>query len=345
MRSILELGQLSPLMAKPRSLPLTLEGNSTYNYSFSTQLELISGSNSITVTATNINGQTGNDTVTVSANIQSYAIEAELTWNTNGTDLDSHLIAPCYAMWDSFGDCYYLNKNPDWDGSGGNSTGDPSLDQDVTTGYGPEYIVLVAPPFNGIYQYKVHYYNDNGLGNSTATVTIWVNDNLVFQGNKTMSNDEVWDCACISWPSGTVTAGPCSTHTLTVTSQGCCPILVEGLPCGNMTVPAGDTSAFYAPENTQITLTAQTGEGCSFDHWLVDEGNYTEENPITVTMDFDHAATAACSSTPTPTPTPTHTHAYAYTYATPTPTPTPTPRLHLHLLLHQHRHPRHHSTL
>jgi len=297
----IETGATIALNGEARSLPLTPESNSTYDYSFSTQVELISGSNSITVTATDINGQTGNDTVTVNANIQSYAIEAELTWDTNGTDLDGHLIAPSYAMWDSFGDCYFGNMNPDWDNSGNGtpdgSPGDPSLDVDNTWGYGPEYIVLAAPPFNGIYQYKVHYYADNGHGPSTATVKIWINNDLVFQGNKTMSNDEVWDCASIDWPLGNVTEEHYSTHTLTVTSQGCCSILVEGMPCGNRTVFNGGNATFVLREGTEVTLTAQTGEACSFDYWQVDEGNSTGENPLTVTMDSDHEATAACGPT------------------------------------------------
>jgi len=290
-----ETGATITLNGEASSLPLTLQGNSTYDYSFSTQVELIPGSNSITVTATNISGQTGNDTVTVNANIQLFGIKAELTWDSNNTDLDSHLIAPCYPENDPFGDCYFANPNPDWDRSGGNSTGDPSLDADVQDGYGPEYIVLAAPPFNGIYQYKVYYYSDHDTGLlSTATVKIWINDELVFEGNKTLSNHEWWDCASIDWPSGNVTAGY-PTHTLTVTSNGCCPILVEGLPCGNQTVPAGNTTAFSTPENGNVTLTAETGEGCSFDQWQVDVGNSTGENPITVTMDSDREATAVCN--------------------------------------------------
>lgn len=91
-----------------------------------------------------------------------------------------------------------------------------------------------------------------------------------------------------------MTAGPCATHTLTVTSQGCCPILVEGLQGGNRTVTAGNTSVFYTPANATVTLTAQTGEGCNFGYWQVDGGNSTEENPITVTMDADHQVTAVC---------------------------------------------------
>ena len=289
----IETGATIALNGDPRTLPLTLQGNnSIYDYSFSTQVDLIPGPNSITVTAANISGQSGNDTVTVNANIQPYAIKAELTWDTNYTDLDSHLIAPGYAMRDSFGDCYFGNNNPDWNRSGGNDTGDPSLDVDNTWGYGPEYIVLQSPPFNGIYQYKVHYWSDNEHGNSTATVKIWIYGVKVFQGNKTMSNDDVWDCANIDWPSGNITTGP----TLTVTSQGCCPILVSNLPQGNQTVPAGGNSTFSGiPEGTNVTLTAQSDDFCNFGNWTIDEGNSITDNPITVTMNNDHAVTATCT--------------------------------------------------
>ena len=84
-------------------------------------------------------------------------------------------------------------------------------------------------------------------------------------------------------------------HTLLdVSSNGCCPILVEGLPGGNQTVSAGDAFSFDAPENGNITLTAQPGDSCQFGNWTVDEGNSTTENPITVTMDGYHTATATC---------------------------------------------------
>jgi len=279
-----------------RSLPLTRQGTEGYNYIFSTTLELVQDSNSITVTATDSLNDSGSDTVTVNAIIPIVPISIELTWDTNGTDVDSHLIAPCYPMWDYFGDCYYGNSNPDWDGSGGYSAGDPSLDVDDTNGYGPENTILVAPPFDGIYQYKVHYWSDHGYGPSTATVKIWINGVKVFQGNRTMSSGQVWDCACISWPSGTVTAGPCSLRTLTVTSEGCCPILVEGLPCGNRTVPLGETRVFYGiAQNGNVTLTAQSGDFCNFDYWMIDSEIADSGNILEVTMDTDHTAVAACT--------------------------------------------------
>ena len=284
-------------------LTLTLVTSSPYSYSFDTPVELFAGTNTITVTASDGQGHSGSDSATVFADILPSAIRVELTWDTNGTDVDSHLIAPCYAMWDSFGDCYYANRNPDWDGSGGSSSGDPSLDVDDTNGYGPENIVLVAPPFDGIYQYKVHYFS--GSVATTATVRIWINDVLRFDETHLLGGTgDVWDCACISWSGetgGTVTAGPCNLRTLTVTSSGCCPISVEGLPCGNPTVSADTTRTFYGitPDST-IMLTAQTGDFCEFGNWTVDgqppDGNQTTEvnGTIIVTMDTDHTAVAAC---------------------------------------------------
>jgi uncharacterized protein YfaP (DUF2135 family) len=295
----IETGATITLNGESRSLPLTHQGTEGYNYIFSTTLELVQGSNSIMVTATDSQNNSGSDTVTVNADIPIVPISIELTWNTNGTDVDSHLIAPCYPMWDSFGDCYFGHRNPDWDNSGGSSAGDPSLDVDDTNGYGPENIVLVAPPFDGIYQYKVHYYSDNGYGPSTATVKIWINGVKGFEGNRTLSSGQVWDCACIEWQSesGTVTAGSsCSLRTLTVTSEGCCPILVEGLPCGERTVPAGTTRVFYGiAQNGNVTLTAQSGDFCSFGNWTIDGEVADSGSAIQLTMDTDHTAIAACT--------------------------------------------------
>lgn len=190
-----------------RALELTFEGMGSYHYSFSTVLELHRGWNTITVTATDTENNSGSDTVIVNADIAATAIKIELTWNTNGTDVDSHLIAPGHALWDSFYDCFYMNMNPNWDGVGGSTAGDPKLDVDDMNGYGPEYIVLGEPPFTGDYQYTVHYYY--GSVATVATVKIWIDDVLVFEASKTITNHEVWDCACIQWPSGNVYAGTC----------------------------------------------------------------------------------------------------------------------------------------
>ena len=186
---------------------------------FSQEVNVRDGDNTITVNATNAQGYNGSDTVTIHAELPAYAIMIELTWDTDYGDLDGHFIRPGGEMGNVTDDCYWywwwLNgepNGPDWDSSGDLSEGDPILDVDDTNGYGPEYTTLQTPPYEGIYQYKVHFFPDELLeGSSTtlaspnATVRIWINDVLVFTESETLYEDEIWDCAYIEWPSGNVT--------------------------------------------------------------------------------------------------------------------------------------------
>jgi uncharacterized repeat protein (TIGR02543 family) len=84
-------------------------------------------------------------------------------------------------------------------------------------------------------------------------------------------------------------------YKLTVTSSGCCPITVAevgGAPIG--TVDPGATEEFTIDCGIKVELTAQDSVCCDFDQWVVDGGDPITENPITITMDDDHAATATC---------------------------------------------------
>jgi tetratricopeptide (TPR) repeat protein len=76
-----------------------------------------------------------------------------LTWNTDGTDVDMHVIEP------SGEECYYQHRDTK---SGGH------LSQDVTQGYGPEmYILPNAKP--GVYRVKVKYFSSDANRASTRT--------------------------------------------------------------------------------------------------------------------------------------------------------------------------------
>lgn len=172
---------------------------------FSSSENVASGENIITVTATS-DGIIASDTVTITVNIPTYGIRIELTWDTDDTDFDSHLIRPGGDYWNIPDDCFYQNAHPDW-GLSGVTEDNPSLDQDDTDGYGPENITLEQPYEEGTYHYMVHYYGDHGHGPATVTVRIWINDVLVAEYSKLMYDDEVWDCAYIDWPSGNVTPG------------------------------------------------------------------------------------------------------------------------------------------
>lgn len=77
-----------------------------------------------------------------------------LSWDSPGTDLDLHVIAP------DGGHAWY--GEPVMNGGGG------ALDVDVTTGYGPE-IFASSAPVKGAYHVYVNYY---GSGERTGALTI-----------------------------------------------------------------------------------------------------------------------------------------------------------------------------
>jgi uncharacterized protein YfaP (DUF2135 family) len=190
---------------------ITINGNShiiaVTDGAFNTSENINNGENTITVSVTDSEETTASDTVIITAEIVPMAIRVELTWDTNGTDVDAHLIRPGSNFEEHPGDCHYNNRNPDW-GLGEVSVDNPSLDQDDTNGYGPENITLEQPYEEGIYQYKVHYFYDYELGPTTATVRIWINDIEVFEQSKLISNGDIWDCAYISWPAGLIVEPP-----------------------------------------------------------------------------------------------------------------------------------------
>ena len=74
--------------------------------------------------------------------VKSADLVVMITWNTDGTDVDLHVIEP------SGEECYYKNRETR---SGG------QLTQDVTQGYGPEMYVLASAP-RGKYQIRAHYF-------------------------------------------------------------------------------------------------------------------------------------------------------------------------------------------
>ena len=155
-------------------------------------------------TAVNSKKVSASDSVTINVQIPTFGIRIELTWDTDDTDMDAHLIRPEGEFLDTFDDCYWNNPNPDW-GTPEVSVDDPSLDQDNRSGLGPENITLEQPSEEGIYEVKVHYFTGSGL--TLATVLIWIDDVKVAEYSLEMSNGDIWDCALIDWPSGEVSPG------------------------------------------------------------------------------------------------------------------------------------------
>ncbi len=191
---------------------IDISGNShaigVSNGSFSTDENVSSGENVITVTVTNAQQVIASDTVTINVEIPVCGIRIQLTWDTDGTDVDVHLVRPGGTYENIPDDCYYLNKHPDW-GLPEVTEDNPSLDQDVVDGYGPENITLWEPYEydEGYYQVIIHYYDDHGYGPTTATVKIWINDELVETYQMLLVDGQVWLCAMIDWASGEVSPG------------------------------------------------------------------------------------------------------------------------------------------
>jgi uncharacterized protein YfaP (DUF2135 family) len=74
--------------------------------------------------------------------VESADLVVMITWNTDGTDVDLHVVEP------SGEECFYSHRDTQ---SGGRLT------QDVTQGYGPEMYVLPRAPA-GNYQIRAHYF-------------------------------------------------------------------------------------------------------------------------------------------------------------------------------------------
>lgn len=95
-------------------------------------------------------------------------LRVEVFWNTDGTDMDTHLMRPDGATWFSDEDCYYGNCQ----GGGlawppGGTEDDPSLDIDDTDGFGPENINIESP-IDGTYRVAIDAFR--GAANTTVRI-------------------------------------------------------------------------------------------------------------------------------------------------------------------------------
>jgi hypothetical protein len=134
------------------------------------------------------------------------SIHVELSWDTNNSDLDLHMLLEGYDFYSYDGDCCWCNPNPSW-GDGGSSD-DPNLSLDNRIGYGPEAIHIETPwspddtSVGAAYNILVHYFNNNGGGNTTATVRIYLDGELIAEEYRVLSNRDLWDVGYVFWQNG-----------------------------------------------------------------------------------------------------------------------------------------------
>lgn len=120
-----------------------------------------------------------------------------LTWESDGRDLDLHVVLNGAAYKDPLLDCHYANAAPDWGEPG--DVGDCRLEQDFTEGPGPE-LARVRLPQQASYGVFAHVFSDDGFGASSPTVLIARDGVLV--GESAISgllNGHVWSVGTIAY--------------------------------------------------------------------------------------------------------------------------------------------------
>ncbi len=145
---------------------------------------------------------------------------AQLTWDTPTGDMDLHVakrndsgefcvsgdrgvdVGPQARSCTPDLDCNFstckatFGNRPDWDGDGVESAGDPSLDIDDISGYGPENI-NVDQSVAGDYLITAFYYS--GSVNVGNTLRIYVYGLLQQESFDTLEDDAWWEVAILHW--------------------------------------------------------------------------------------------------------------------------------------------------
>jgi len=116
----------------------------------------IAGDYSLELTVTDDDGMSDSCVANVAA-IASEGLRIEMFWDTNNSDMDTHLLHPDGMRWfTSPWDCYFSNcvgGGPNWYSPG--TDDNASLDIDNTSGFGPENINIPVP-HDGTYRIGIH---------------------------------------------------------------------------------------------------------------------------------------------------------------------------------------------
>lgn len=177
----------------------------------------VAGTFTVSLTVTDVNGAVStNNAVVVLNSVPTEGLHIQLTWSANSNDMDLHLGRGQDPDWCSVDDCYYANctpgdsfNSPDWDGGGyGPGEGDPSLDIDDLSGFGPEN-TNIETALNGSYIIGVDAFS---LSQPTdVSVKIFVGGALVENIENHMdSSSQWWEVARID-VNGATTVVPLNT--------------------------------------------------------------------------------------------------------------------------------------
>jgi hypothetical protein len=188
-------------VVSPPGALYTLGGAAALSTTFTS---VIVGTYTLRFTATDAMGRAASCMTSVT--MQGHGLRVEMTWDTDGNDVDLHVHNSAATMWfDAVNDCYFRNRRPEWDAVG--PVDNPALDTDDTNGRGPENIRVDEPPTTQTYSVGVHYWS--GMAPSNVTVRVYCGDRLAapafvrsMQGGDGMTND-FWRVARVRFTSPT----------------------------------------------------------------------------------------------------------------------------------------------
>jgi hypothetical protein len=176
----------------------------------------VAGTFVIALTVTDDRDLVSTNEATVTLNsIPQEALHIQLTWDSPDYDFDLH-VEKDGGPWCSQQSCYYGNCNasnsffgrPEWDGLPGETDGDPSLDIDDLSGYGPENINIDAP-VSGDYRIGVHAYSSLVDTETYATLKVFINGALAYEDSRLMaSGRDFWEVSEVQWNNGAAIVFP-----------------------------------------------------------------------------------------------------------------------------------------
>ena len=122
-------------------------------------------------------------------------VYAELSWTDSQADFDLHMTTVEDGLFLFDSDCCWCNAEPNW-----SSTADanPVLLSDSEDGAVAERIEVLTAE-DGEYFFRVHYFSDNGAGESEATIRMYVEGQLVGQYTESMTHNQMWKVGFIRW--------------------------------------------------------------------------------------------------------------------------------------------------
>ncbi|NUQ70535.1 MAG: hypothetical protein HUU17_06910 [Chthonomonadales bacterium] len=175
-------------------VPSPLTVNSNGNFHGSTVCR--AGSNVLRVHAVTPTGEDVEE-VRFTGSFPSQALWTELSWNTDGTDVDLHL-NPISGSAQGLTECYWYNKVTSWGAA---------LDVDDVDGFGPEHITATSLP-SGRYELYVHYFSAHGVTAAT-TPYVWVETTsgnpMSFMCPRPLPEYGIWRVAYVDYPEGRIT--------------------------------------------------------------------------------------------------------------------------------------------